>query len=125
MPLYEVAILEKPTKKEAEDGAQEKLILAPRCVVAPDQQTAMLQVVRDPGLQFDLLKAQILVRAFAPTHWQGTAGQNIGNQLMDAHYARSQYLNQNLAGPLVGYTSGETTAYAGPDVKAILDFVEK
>jgi hypothetical protein len=34
--LYEVALIEKPTKKEAEDGQIEKLILPPTPVIARD-----------------------------------------------------------------------------------------
>ena len=36
MPLFEVAILQQPTKKEAEDGHQEKLLFGPQAVVARD-----------------------------------------------------------------------------------------
>ena len=36
MPLFEVAILEKPTKNEAEDGKGDKLVFGPKAVVARD-----------------------------------------------------------------------------------------
>jgi len=32
MPLFEVAIIEKPTKKEAEEGASERLVFGPKAV---------------------------------------------------------------------------------------------
>jgi len=38
--LYEVAIIERPTQKAAEDGAVEKLIFGPKAVCAPSPQTA-------------------------------------------------------------------------------------
>lgn len=31
--LYEIAILEKPTKKETEEGAMEKLVFGPKAIV--------------------------------------------------------------------------------------------
>jgi len=40
MSLFEVAILENPTKKEAEDGKGERIILAPTPVVAADRNLA-------------------------------------------------------------------------------------
>ena len=33
MPLFEVAILERPTKKEAEEGASERIVTKPTPVV--------------------------------------------------------------------------------------------
>src|SRR5262245_5840994 len=47
MPLFEVAILQKPTKKEAEDGACEKLVFGPKAVVANDDQSAAIAAVMD------------------------------------------------------------------------------
>jgi hypothetical protein len=38
MPLFEVAILEKPTKKEFEDGKSERIIMMPTAVIANDAQ---------------------------------------------------------------------------------------
>jgi hypothetical protein len=47
MPLYEVAILEKPTQKEAEEGKSERLVLGPKAVVANDPQSAAISAVLD------------------------------------------------------------------------------
>lgn len=65
MPLYEVAIIEKPTKKEAEDGAVEKLILLPTPVIARDSQGAGIAAVVKAKLEVDLQRCEVLVRPFA------------------------------------------------------------
>lgn len=65
MPLYEVAILEKPTKNEAEDGKQERLVLAPKPVVARDPQAAAIGAVMEAKLEIDLSRAEVIVRPFA------------------------------------------------------------
>lgn len=67
MPLFEVAILEHPTKKEAEDGAIEKLVLGPEPVIAKDEQDAAIVAVleKGAGLSFDKSRMQVLVRPFA------------------------------------------------------------
>ena len=65
MPLYEVAVLEKPTKKEAEEGAQEKLILAPKPVVAKDEQAAVLAAAMGEEMKgINLDRIEIKVRPF-------------------------------------------------------------
>ena len=67
MPLFEVAILERPTKKEAEDGASEKLIFGPKAVIARDQQSAAIAAVMDGGVAPDANRArmEVMVRPFA------------------------------------------------------------
>jgi hypothetical protein len=65
MPLFEVAITENPTKKEAEDGATEKLIMAPKAVIARDQQSAAVAAALEAGVSFDPNKSLIHVRPFA------------------------------------------------------------
>lgn len=66
MPLFEVAILERPTKKEAEDGVSEKLILKPTAVLATDEQTAAVNAVLDnKDIKVDRARMEILVRPFA------------------------------------------------------------
>jgi hypothetical protein len=67
MPLFEVAILEKPTKKEAEEGATEKLVFGPKAVVARDTQGAAVAAVMSQTGQvtIDMNRAEILVRPFA------------------------------------------------------------
>jgi len=65
MPLYEVAILEKPTAKEKEEGVQEKLILPPTSVVAGDEQSAAISAVMDSDkFDIDRTRMQVLVRPF-------------------------------------------------------------
>jgi hypothetical protein len=66
MPLFEIAILQKPTKKEAEEGATEKLIFGPKFSVARDKESAALSCLlaeRPEGL--DLARSEVLVRPFA------------------------------------------------------------
>lgn len=67
MPLYEVAILEAPTKKEAEEGGSEKLVFGPKAVVANDSQSAAIAAVMDSkdAVQVDRARMQVLVRPFA------------------------------------------------------------
>lgn len=65
--LYEVALIRRPTKKEAEDGEVEKLILGPVPVIANDDKSAGAQAViqhRDK-LEGDLSRVEVLVRPFA------------------------------------------------------------
>lgn len=66
MPLYEVAILELPTKKEIEEGTgQEKLVLEPKYVIAKDQQSAAIMAATGENMKIDFQRMQVLVRPFA------------------------------------------------------------
>lgn len=67
MPLFEVAILENPTKKAAEDGIGQKLIMPPRAVIARDIQSAAINAVLDGGVDssIDRSRLEVLVRPFA------------------------------------------------------------
>jgi hypothetical protein len=66
MPLFEVAILERPTKKDAEDGKTERLAFGPRPVVAADPQSAAIAAVLDAGnIDVDRQRMEVLVRPFA------------------------------------------------------------
>jgi hypothetical protein len=68
MPLFEVAIIQKQTKKEAEDGiGGEKLLMKPTYVLAKDGQTAaMISVMgEDAPKNIDMSRAEVLVRPFA------------------------------------------------------------
>lgn len=69
MPLFEVAILEVPTKKEQEEGsALEKLVFGPHFVVAADQQAAALKAVLEnpeKASKVDKSRMAVLVRPFA------------------------------------------------------------
>lgn len=64
--LYEVALIEKPTKKELEEGGTERLILAPVPVIAPDDRSAGVQAVlaHREKIQGDLSRVEVLVRPF-------------------------------------------------------------
>ena len=67
MPLFEVAIIRKPTKKEVDEGTGvESLVLAPKAVVARDAQGAVIAAVTgDGGIKdFDPNKCEVLVRPF-------------------------------------------------------------
>jgi hypothetical protein len=66
MPLFEIAIMQRPTKKEAEEGGEEKLIFGPKFTVAKDKESAALRCLlaeRPEGL--DMVRAEVLVRPFA------------------------------------------------------------
>lgn len=67
MPLFEVAILEKPTKKEAEEGTSEKLVFGPKAVVARDQQSAAIAAVMGGDVPTAIARErmEVLVRPFA------------------------------------------------------------
>ena len=66
MPLYEVAIIRKPTKKEIDEGTgAEGILLPPTPVVARDPQGAVIAAVtRQPLEGFDPNKCEVLVRPF-------------------------------------------------------------
>ena len=69
MPLFEVAILELPTKKEIEEGTSvERLAFGPKFVVAKDGQSAAIRSVLDNSEaagKVDQSRMQVLVRPFA------------------------------------------------------------
>lgn len=66
MPLFEVAILRKPTNKEIQDGtAREELVFGPKAVVAKDDQSAAIAAVMQSKEQIDMERAEVLVRPFA------------------------------------------------------------
>lgn len=68
MPLFEVAIISKPTKKEVEEGTgKEQLVFGPKAVIARDQQTAAITAVTgtDAPKDVDMSRAEVLVRPFA------------------------------------------------------------
>ena len=69
MPLFEVAIMEVPSKKEQDEGTgQEKLAFGPTFVVAKDAQSAALKAVLEnpeKAATVDKSKVAVLVRPFA------------------------------------------------------------
>lgn len=68
MPLFEVALLKRPTKKEIEEGTgQEELIFGPKAVVAKDAQGAAIAAVmqnKDELEDVDMARTDVLVRPF-------------------------------------------------------------
>lgn len=65
MPLFEVAIIEKPTPKEAEEGKTERLVFGPKAVVANDAQgAAIAAVLGDEKVNVDKSRMEVLVRPF-------------------------------------------------------------
>lgn len=67
MPLFEIAILLKPTKKELEDGGAEKLIFGPKSVIARDEQAAGFAALmgNEVPRDLDMNRAEVLIRPFA------------------------------------------------------------
>lgn len=68
--LFEIAILEKPTKKEVEEqGLTERLVFGPKAVVANDSQSAAIAAVLDGNngtkIEVDRSRMTVLVRPFA------------------------------------------------------------
>lgn len=65
--LFEVVILENPTKAEAEAGQLPKLVLGPIMVIAKDNQSAGVTAVmkHKDTITCDMSRAEVLVRPFA------------------------------------------------------------
>lgn len=64
--LFEVAIIEKPTKKEAEEGAVERLVFGPKAVIARDAQSAgIAAILGGDAPKLEMARAEVLVRPFA------------------------------------------------------------
>lgn len=65
--LYEVVIIERPTKKETEDGALEKILVPLHMVVAPSDDSAQLKAVmaNKDKLTGDSARMEVLIRPFA------------------------------------------------------------
>lgn len=64
--LYLVAIIQRPTKKQEEDGQQEQLILAPVPVIARDDKAAAIKAVTEQrnNITADLSNVDVIVRPF-------------------------------------------------------------
>ena len=62
--LFEVAIIQQPTVKEAEDGGQETLVFGPKAVIARDKQGATVMAVKDAGITVDPARMVVLIRPF-------------------------------------------------------------
>jgi len=65
MPLFQVVILEKPKKKEKENGALERLVLGPVSIISTDTQAAALSVIMDnANIEIDRNRMDVQVRPF-------------------------------------------------------------
>jgi hypothetical protein len=68
MPLFEVCIVKRPTKKEQEDESKlEELVLPPKFLIARSGQAAAVQATVDHAGLFkdvDVSRFDVLVRAF-------------------------------------------------------------
>jgi len=66
MPLFQIAVVSVPTKKELEEGETEKLIYwTEKPICAKNEQTAVLGVAMSDGLKgADLNKIQVIVLPF-------------------------------------------------------------
>jgi hypothetical protein len=68
MPLFEVVILEVPSKKELADGEVEKLAFGPKFIIARDGQSAAIRAIMENPADAALVdqnKMQVLVRPFS------------------------------------------------------------
>ena len=64
MPLFEVAIIRKPTVKEQDDGGVEELVFGPTAVIASDSQSAAISAVTKSEKPVDMQRCEVLVRPF-------------------------------------------------------------
>jgi hypothetical protein len=67
MPLFEVAIIRKPTKKEIDEGTgDEELILGPVAVVARNTNSAVIAAISKEGggKTLDPNRCEVIVRSF-------------------------------------------------------------
>lgn len=62
--VFEVLILEAPTKQEQEEGKLERIVYGPKVVVAKDSFTATLDSVLDCKEPFDRARMVAKVRPF-------------------------------------------------------------
>ena len=61
MPLFEVAVLSKPSKNEVDAGAEAKLLLGPVAVAAGDERAAIVAATKGVSLGGQI---EVLVRPF-------------------------------------------------------------
>jgi len=67
MSLFEVVILEVPSKKDKEKGDTERLAFGPKFIIAGDSQSAAIRAILEnpaEAAEVDKDKMQILVRPF-------------------------------------------------------------
>lgn len=61
MPLYEVAVLSKPSKNAVDSGEGAALLLGPKAVVADDEKSAVVQACAGTTLPKQI---EVVVRPF-------------------------------------------------------------
>ena len=65
MPLFDVVVVEHPTKDDAENGQLERLVLGPTTVVARDSQGAAISaVLSEKNFDIDKSRMEVIVRPF-------------------------------------------------------------
>ena len=64
MPVFEVVIIEVPSKTAADEGALETLVLGPTTVVARNGQTAAILASRKMDVPGDPGRMEVIVRPF-------------------------------------------------------------
>lgn len=64
--LFLVALIQKPTKAEEENGKQESLVMPPTPVIARDDKSAAVKAVAEnkDKITTDLSNVEVLVRPF-------------------------------------------------------------
>lgn len=65
MPMFEVAIIEKPTKNASEDGAVDKLVFGPKAVIAASKEAAIVAATKSYEGTAEPARMEVLVRPFA------------------------------------------------------------
>lgn len=71
MPLFGVAVIEQPSKKEREEGKSERLLFGPKWDTGNEAQAVALKILLeaqrsgDLPPDLDLTRAQVLVHPFA------------------------------------------------------------
>src|SRR5262245_40800949 len=67
MPVFEVVVIEKPTKKQQDEGGIERLVFGPRAVVSQDAQAAAIGAVTggDFPKDVDMQRIDVLIRPFS------------------------------------------------------------
>lgn len=66
MPLFEVAIIQKPTKKGQEEGELERLVLPPTHIIADSDRSASMQAILQNRTTIgdETARLEVLVRPF-------------------------------------------------------------
>jgi len=65
--LFEVALVQKPTKKEENEGKLEGLLVSPECYIAQDTHSAAAKAIMKNKDKIEKIidKVEVLVRPFA------------------------------------------------------------